>query len=236
MRDCFVANLGDFVKYGLLRAIGDSKRLGIAWYYHRSSNAYRLARYLQEPERWRHLDPDLFDALKNLVVEDRRTVAEVERSGILGNAEFHRSPLDAHVRRDWFEDLKDRLVGCDLVFADPDKGLHADMNGPSNEHILFSEAEALAEGGRTVVIYHHCNRAGTHPEQIRGWMQQLPGCRLAYYWRQEGQRVFFVLNPDRTTGDRLRGFAQNWQGDPRRPNGCLIEDAASLIGISRVCT
>ena len=32
MRDRYVGDIGDFAKYGLLRAIGKGKRLGVAWY------------------------------------------------------------------------------------------------------------------------------------------------------------------------------------------------------------
>ena len=32
MQDCYVGDVGDFVKYGLLRALSDGKRLGVAWY------------------------------------------------------------------------------------------------------------------------------------------------------------------------------------------------------------
>ena len=32
MRDRYVGDIGDFAKYGLLRAVGNGRRLGIAWY------------------------------------------------------------------------------------------------------------------------------------------------------------------------------------------------------------
>ena len=32
MQDRYVGDIGDFVKYGLLRALGKGKRLGVAWY------------------------------------------------------------------------------------------------------------------------------------------------------------------------------------------------------------
>ena len=34
MQDRYAGDVGDFVKYGLLRAIREGKRLGIAWYLH----------------------------------------------------------------------------------------------------------------------------------------------------------------------------------------------------------
>ena len=32
MRDRYVGDIGDYAKYGLLRAIGKGNRLGVAWY------------------------------------------------------------------------------------------------------------------------------------------------------------------------------------------------------------
>lgn len=34
MQDRYTGDIGDFVKYGLLRAIRGRKRLGVAWYLH----------------------------------------------------------------------------------------------------------------------------------------------------------------------------------------------------------
>ena len=99
MRDCYVGDIGDFAKYGLLRAIGKGKRLGVAWYLCgdpevNNTGDGRHTAYLQRPDEWRHLDPDLFDSLKNVIDEKRRSVAEIEKSGILGNADFADEPVD----------------------------------------------------------------------------------------------------------------------------------------------
>ena len=91
--------------------------------------------YLREPEKWRYLDCDLFDTLGDLVEADRRSVAEIQNSGISGDAAFVGDPVDAvgvegrgngNGRRQWFERVLSRLSACDLVFADPDNGLYAD--------------------------------------------------------------------------------------------------------------
>ena len=34
MQNRYTGDIGDFVKYGLLRAISKGKKLGIAWYLH----------------------------------------------------------------------------------------------------------------------------------------------------------------------------------------------------------
>lgn len=70
MQDRYVGDLGDFVKYGLLRAICGTKRLGVAWYLHPDAGPAgdgRHTAYLQDPSEWRHLDADLFDVLGGLI-------------------------------------------------------------------------------------------------------------------------------------------------------------------------
>ena len=90
MQDRYVGDVGDFVKYGLLRAIRGTKCLGVAWYLHPDAGPAgdgRHTAYLQHPSEWRHLDAKLFDTLKE-TIPNRRSVATIQRSGILDDAVF----------------------------------------------------------------------------------------------------------------------------------------------------
>ena len=220
MRNRYVGDIGDFAKYGLLRAIGEGKRLGVAWYLCPDDGH---TEYLEKPGDWRHLDPELFGTLKELVDGGKkRSVAEIQRSGILGDkAIFADEPVPVRDRRRWFERVKAKLSRCDLVFADPDNGLYPDDGSKlTRKHIPLSEAVALAEGGRPVVIYHHNGHRIPHRQEIKEWMDQLPGCTHAYYWRQYSNRTFFVMNPDRKIEQRLEKFAERC--GPRGKLGELI--------------
>ena len=226
MQDQYVGDIGDFVKYGLLRAISEGKLLGIAWYHCADPSSTKKGDgchidYLKQDKKWRHLDCLLFDTLKKLVDGAKRSVEEVQKSGILGNAVFADKPIDIaaaanrnHWRRGWFREVKDKLSCCDLVFADPDNGLSLKQ---SSKHILLTEAKELAEG-RAAVVYHH-NYRTTHDRQIREWMDRLPGCTHAYYWNRQSPRTFFVINPDPEMERRLEEFADRW-----RCHGKLVRD------------
>ena len=201
MRDCYVGGIGDFAKYGLLRAIGKGKRLGIAWYLRvdlelGNMGDGRHIAYLQRPDEWRHLDPDLFDTLKNLIDEKRRSVAEIAKSGILGSTDFADEPVDVTQvavleheswRHAWFERVQNTLSSCDLVFADPDNGLYPDEKfNPARKknamRIPLYEALALAES-RTTVIYHHNSRMrGGYNLESQNWTSRMPGCACAHRW------------------------------------------------------
>ena len=45
MQDCYVGDVGDFVKYGLLRALSDGKRLGVAWYLRTDPDTTKARRW-----------------------------------------------------------------------------------------------------------------------------------------------------------------------------------------------
>ena len=227
MQDRYAGDVGDFVKYGLLRAIREGKRLGIAWYLHPNaglSGDGSHTDYLLRPEEFRDLDSDLFDQLRILRSGGAPSVDLVEISGILGNAVFTRDSLGItgirvrdrnHWRRQWFEQVREQLTDCDLVFADPDNGLFPDdkfkpTQKVSAKRIPLAEAMALAEG-RAAIFYHHNTRTpGGHYKEIRHWMSQLPGCSYAYYWRRWSNRTFFIVNPDRKIEHLLKSFAKRW--------------------------
>ena len=229
MQDRYVGDVGDFVKYGLLRAIRGTKRLGVAWYLHPNAGPAgdgRHTAYLQDPDEWRHLDAELFDALKELT-GDRRSIENIQQSGILGDAVFAADRLMVvgvkarqRWRHQWFDRIKRQLVGCDLVFADPDNGLVPnDRFRPARQvnakRIPLAEATALAEG-RTAVIYHHnSRRRGGHLDEIRWLKNQLPDGTMAYYWRRVSNRTFFIIYPDDEIRRRLLEFVNRW-GDRGR--------------------
>lgn len=131
MQDRYTGDIGDYIKYALLRALSPGLKLGVAWYLypdedHNSDGKH--VQYLEDPQRWRHLDPELFDALKRIVASDR-SVSAVQNAGLI-DAKFSAHPLDngAHhhsvrvkSREDWFSRVQTDWTDCDLVFAAPQK-------------------------------------------------------------------------------------------------------------------
>ena len=241
MQDKFVGDIGDYVKYALLRAIRGERRLGVAWYRHLDTlgNAGKHTEYLDDPEKWRHLDPCLFDALKGLVDSCTRSVQAVMDTEILGpmdKTDYSSSLLEfeantssierAAWRKCWFASVTSELAKSDLVFADPDNGLIRDERfSPGNARQLHGiplcEAKALTAAGRatTSVIYQHNTPwKGGHLLEIRYWMGLLTGCTHAFYFRPWNPRTFFVVNPDKAMRDRLIKFGQRWS-----EHGCLLD-------------
>ena len=227
MQDRYVGDVGDFAKFGLLRAISKGKRLGVAWYLHPNAGPAgdgQHTEYLTRDKEFRHLDEELFDVLKQLRNRNELSVEAVKKSGILGRAVFAEDPLktaEIEVKdrtawqHQWFVRVQDQLSGCELVFADPDNGLFPDdrfkpTRKESARRIPLKEAMALAEE-RPAVFYHHNTRfPGGHHQEIRNWMSRLPGCSHAFYWRRWSNRTFFIVNADEEMRRRLENFAKRW--------------------------
>ena len=211
MQDRYAGDIGDFAKYGLLRALRTGHRLGIAWYLFpdESHNADgKHTAYLDNESEWRDLDPSLFDGLQSIVNSDRRNVREIETSGLLGEAMFSSVRLDFEgapdtrsvQRANWFKRILSNLSGCNIVFADPDNGLCEDhmfttSDPKSWKKLPLSEAHALSEN-RTGIFYHHnTRRPGGHAKEIQYWLSKLGTNTIALRWRKVSSRTFFIVNP-----------------------------------------
>ncbi len=226
MQNRYAGDIGDYAKYGLLRHLSVGYQLGVAWYLYpdesHNSDGKHIA-YLDNPEEWRHLDPELFDQLGDLIRSERRKVSEVETSKILRDCTYSQEMLAfegskterSRMRSRWFTKTLHSLNSCDLVFADPDNGLCEDLTYQHHDRkywkrIPLSEALVLS-AGRTAVIYHHNTmRKGGHIEEIRYWLNQLGHTTLALYWRRGSCRTFFIVNPTQGIKSRAITFAERW--------------------------
>ena len=229
----FVGDVGDFGKYGLLRALTGTRpvdeprlSLGVVWYLPAgatgsAADGQKLS-YLNEPNRFRSCDPRLYDALGQLFDGGGRSLGAVEASGILCDSTVCFDgpvPQDQRSRQRWFQQAAQAVQGRDVVFLDPDKGLAPPSAGlSSTEHAYVSELEAFVRGGQTVVVYHHLGRTATHPVQMRDWAERLAReLRLdaephILWYRRGTARAYFVIPAAahaKTIGERLERFRRS---------------------------
>jgi catechol 2,3-dioxygenase-like lactoylglutathione lyase family enzyme len=226
----YVGDIGDFVKYGLLRALLPGHKLGVAWYLfpdEPDDGAGGFTGYLKEPERWRARDEDLFDELRQ-IVESNRNVAAIENSNLLKGARFASELLSSDIGSDaergdwrgqWFSRVLSQIDGCDLIFADPDNGLYEpeipeSLSDPIGwKRLPIEEARVLAEG-RTAVFYHHnTRRKGGVELDIDRWAELLGRRTIALRWRAISGRSFLIVNPTPRIEKQLEAFAAAWSPD-----------------------
>ena len=150
MQDNFVGDLGDFGKYGLLRALtglcpvqpsDDRLSIGVVWYVPDNETIARTSSghgqdvgYLFDEgtqQVWCGCDEALLNGLRSLVFGDR-TLCALGRSGLIGPDDaFHYQSIclptsfaEREVkRREWLDGALQRVRGQDLIFLDPDVGL-----------------------------------------------------------------------------------------------------------------
>ncbi len=229
MQHRFVGDVGDFGKYGLLRALTGvwplsepRLTLGVVWYLPAGSigsaaDGQKLT-YLSQPDQFRGCDPRLYDTLGKL----DRSLGAVEASEIMGDGTIFFDgpvPQDSSSRGRWLQEAVEVVRGRDVVFLDPDNGFAPRSAGPSStEHAYVHELKTLVQRGQTVVVYHHLGRTATHPVQMRHWAARLAHeLRLeaephVLWYRRGTARAYFVIPADAHAGtisERLQRFGNS---------------------------
>lgn len=188
--------------------------------------------YLQQPDRFSHFDPELFDILAHAASEpDRRRLRVIENSGAIPQATYFNELLrDSMSERQAFMNRCAVALGhTDLVFFDPDNGLQVSLQKGrknSSKYLYLDEAAAFYGMGQSLLIYQHFPRIernafiAQRSEQLRAIA---PGCST---WAFTTAHVvfFLILNP--RSPDRLwlaaEAAAHRWE--PRFIKAEYLED------------
>ena len=194
MQNRYVGDIGDFGKYGLLRAIsGDPLRLGVVWYLfpdeppkEPGKGDGKFIDYLCNPKprdsKLRDCDSYLYDELLKIVIQEKdRKVEKIQESQILSdNTLYYEESLSYEPgesqfskkrrRENWLNSTLEATKEADLVFVDPDNGIAPEKvrplhkNGP--KYVLLEDLRQFYVQGNSLVIYHHLGRHGKAQEQI----------------------------------------------------------------------
>jgi hypothetical protein len=203
VQDRYVGDIGDFGKYGLLKALcADDLFLGVVWYLvpdeggdGNDGNGAHVGYLDPTPtnlRRFRRCDPALYDALGEIVRNGVRSVRSVGEQAILPpGTVFYERPLsfdgmpgigpaatEARLdhRNDWVQEALEATQGCDLVFADPDNGLESGTPRHQRKGPKFAYFDELApcvRRGQSLVVYHHLHRSYPTREQVRERLAQV---------------------------------------------------------------
>ena len=229
MKDQYIADIGDYGKYALLKAFSDAGvKVGINWYYtdNDPSNDGKHVSYLERADL-RDLCPAVFDVLKD-VYKTNRTIEAFERTNVLPNAVYYRGRMDfdgtriekTQQRRDWFERGKKCLSGTELVFLDPDNGLYTSKRRNQRilpKYVLPEEVEELYAHHNVVYYCHKGRRTVDQWEAYKASMfiripEAIP---IVLTYHKGTQRSYvFLIHPEDATGYRgiLDSFMMKWEG------------------------
>lgn len=226
MKDQYVGDINDYVKYSLLRALqyARSGRLLVCWM--RTPNDTRgdgrLTDYLGAPDRYRSIDPVLFDALHCLVRDGRRCLPAVEEAELIPRANYFGALLgDGAASREGFLDgLHEAIADEDLVFFDPDNGLDVasvPLGRLGSRRYLYTRDVPPLLDGRSGVIYQHFpreNRAAYVARRLAGLSGALPTHEFFAVCSSRVAYLFAAL-PDAAPELRRGAVAavRSWRGD-----------------------
>ena len=203
MQNRYVGDIGDFGKYGLLRALvglgeastpSDPICLGVVWYLYRDESHNSDGKhtgYLRctpaNHARFRTCDPGLYDALRRLVATNNRHITGVRESGILpaDTAYFERC-LDyagrasrrwrQEARTNWMDGALQATVEADVIFVDPDNGIsetEGALRKGGPKYVFMEDLGRFYGRGQSLVIYHHLGRRGPAVQQIKHFAKSL---------------------------------------------------------------
>jgi hypothetical protein len=231
VKDQYFGDVNDYRKYGLLRALleGSQWSLGVCWL--RTNNDARRdgesRAYLRQPERWRHYDPALYDALRRLLDPGvARSVRHVASWRLLPGAFYHHGLLtdDARDRHSYFAEAWHRLREPQLLFLDPDNGLEVPSvvygRRASAKYLYWREVEDAYRHGHSLLIYQHFRRRSRDAlvtevsDQLR---RRIPGALVESF--RTADAVFLVaLRPEHAGGfeKARRLVSDRWNGQIRR--------------------
>lgn len=173
MQNGYTGDVGDFGKYGLLNEIckksnGDI-RLGVNWFYVEGGENGKHTKYLKDSykdsKKYRECFPELYDQLKSIVDDRKRSIKEIEKNLVLPKETvFYSKPLLSSPvdRENWFKESLTKLKKADIIFLDPDNGIQTDKVKKTHKdaikYVFRDEIEQYYELGKSLVIYNHEDR------------------------------------------------------------------------------
>lgn len=211
MRDDFVGNIGDYGKYGLMRALTgiypqqqSRLSLGVIWYRtDRKRSRSGNFDYLGQKDKYEDCDPDLFSVMREIDDNSRR-LELIEASRILGGDSrffYDRVPTGEPERGGWFESALSHVQTQDMILLDPDTGLKAAGGVPSTREASIDEVRRVIDVGKVAIVYHHHegfpmqHRTRRFAERLRGVLRHdVPPEAVLF---SPGRTDFFIVLPER---------------------------------------
>ena len=210
MKNQYIADIGDYGKYSMLKHFEDAGiRIAINWYLTKddNSNDGKHVRYLLD-DKMRVYDSTVFDVLKSLYVEDKRTVSEIEKSILFQNVRFYNKAIDfdgtsleiKSQRKIWHYNGLEILKDTDLVFLDPDNGLlTSNRNNHLDKYVLPNEVFDYYKAGRNVVFYCHKGRRNQEQwEEYKRYMHNMISYSKSFgitFHKGTQRSYIFVVHP-----------------------------------------
>ena len=166
MKNQYFADINDYRKYGILRALAGNGALKTAICWMLTNNDQRsdgkFISYLEHPDPWRKYDPELYDQLAGCLSNPaNRSVKWADENKIIPAASCYAELLedDREKRTSYFDQFQSIAADSDLVFFDPDNGMEvksvpAGRRG-SQKYLYWPELLKTYNAGKSILVYQH---------------------------------------------------------------------------------
>lgn len=167
MQNRYVADIGDFGKYGLLRYLIHSNiKIGIHWCIYPDENHNfdgKHIKYLSNSSTFRKYDSELFDSLNDIISTWNskncsptcRTIKHIENSKILKNTVFYNF-TSTDVNTSYFKN-------CDIIFFDPDNGFEIKSvkktYKKAPKYVFYDDLAQYLSNGHSLIVYQHLDHS-----------------------------------------------------------------------------
>lgn len=165
MQDRYAGDIGDFGKFGMLRALAsEGFSIGVNWYKFETPEQELAVNDGMKliPDKLATCDSLLADALRAISISPNRSIRALEDAKLIPNAQYYSEVVPVKDRLDWHENALRALEGSDLVFLDPDNGLLVKSVGKrsvkSPKYTFYEEVADYIARGQSVVVYNHRSR------------------------------------------------------------------------------
>ena len=229
MKNQYFGDINDYRKYGLLRSLllGNELTALVAWMLTPDDGGQdgSARSYLEQPNRWRHFDPSLYDGLLELKHgSTSQSVQDLEASNLLPRTSYFSETVpDQKAQRGSWSNMLYQFasgVAADLVFVDPDNGILVPSrpigSQDSSKYVSWQELSSLWSMGHSLLIYQHFPRV-SREIYIRRTVQAVNAqLNAGSVVALRTPRVLFILAAQPEHKEVLhRAIAENlatWQG------------------------
>lgn len=169
MQDRYAGDIGDFGKFGLLKAIEETGfKVGVNWYLTKPINIKEQNSNDGKhkiKEDYKQCDAELFDILTKVFnLKEKRSVKAIEKKSPLKKAIYYAEPINYDDREKWHKEALTKFKTCKVkvAFLDPDNGLEVKSAKNSNKkltkYVLMKEINEYIKEDISVVFYNHRQR------------------------------------------------------------------------------
>lgn len=213
MQNRYVADIGDFGKYGLLKHIASLKlTLGVHWCLvpdEKHNDDGRFISYLNKPKKYEFIDAELYHQLQGIIRkwersnrnELKRNIKIVERK-IFGDSNilFYSKELsDKDLREQYFKESMKKMNNCNIVFFDPDNGIEVKSVGKKSKkafkYVYLDELKRYYDSGKSLIVYQHKDRTkDCYSRKLKLLKQRFINSQIFYLsFLETSKRAYFFI-------------------------------------------